>query len=206
VNTYLITSKKTEKAFLIDAGGESSDFLSTLGEVFSGTLEFLLLTHGHFDHISSAAAVCSTRDLPCIVHPEDMKLARHAPFYALRFDGSAVIVPRSLQKMTSPLDPYCSAWGIFVASTPGHTNGSCCYMLDNFIFTGDTLIKNAIGRTDQPGGNSELISQSIEVLLKEAPDDGVILPGHGRTWTVVEAREWWGKFKEKPTQHNTFLS
>lgn len=205
VNTYLVTSKKSGKAFLIDSGGESAELLSALDNVFSGTIEFILLTHGHFDHLSSAAAICVAHNLPCIVPPNDIKLARHAPFYAISFDGSTVTVPKPLLKMEFPDSAYSSAWNISVTETPGHTAGSCCYILDTFVFTGDTLIKEAIGRTDQPGGNLEAISESITSLLKMAPDDGIIFPGHGQPWTVAEARIWWEKFEGKPPQHDTFL-
>ena len=203
-NTYLIASKKSVKAFLIDSGGESVELLSTINPV-CGNIGFILLTHGHFDHLSSAAEICAANNLPCIVHPRDLKLARHAPFYAISFDGSTVTVPKTIIPMELPDSVYCAEWDITVMETPGHTAGSCCYIIDKFVFTGDTLIKEAIGRTDQPGGDHGSISKSIANILEKAPDDGIIFPGHGRPWTVVEARSWWNNLEENPPQHNSFL-
>lgn len=204
VNSYLIKSKKTGRAFMIDAGGESEEILSAL-DFFSGNIDFILLTHGHFDHLSSAAAICARYSLPCLVHPNDLKLARHAPFYAISYDALTVTIPKPLLKMELPDSRYCAEWNMTVMETPGHTAGSCCYIVDKFVFTGDTLIKEATGRTDQPGGNPDAIFRSIADVLQKAPGDGVIFPGHGCHWSVAEARIWWNTLKEKPPEHNSFL-
>lgn len=204
VNSYLITSTKSAEAFLVDAGGEGPEFLAALDPLCK-KLRFILLTHGHFDHLSSASAVCGTYGLPCIVHSGDFKLARHAPFYAIRFDGSALIAPKPLLSLQDSAPQFISEWNITVVETPGHTAGSCCFIIDKFVFTGDTLIREAIGRTDQPGGDSEAIAKSVTNLLKVAPDDGIIFPGHGRPWPVAEARSWWEECGDIPPQHDTFL-
>jgi glyoxylase-like metal-dependent hydrolase (beta-lactamase superfamily II) len=205
VNSYIVTAKKTGKNMLIDAGGEPSELVAVLAQMADIVIEFILLTHGHFDHLSSAAALCAAYNLPCLVHRGDMKLARHAPFYAASFDGSAVTVPKPLVPLEPSGSGCWSEWGITVVETPGHTAGSCCYLMDKFVFTGDTLINGAIGRTDQPGSDPAALIESVATLLAQAPDDGVIFPGHGRPWSVAAARPWWAINGDTPPRHTTFL-
>jgi glyoxylase-like metal-dependent hydrolase (beta-lactamase superfamily II) len=205
VNTYFISSKESGNGFLVDSGGDSVELLSALS-YFPGNIEFVLLTHGHFDHLSSASEICDVYGIPCIVHSNDAKLVRHAPFYAVSFDGSSIRVPKHLLSMELTGTVYCSDWDVTVMETPGHTAGSQCFILDKFVFTGDTLIKEAIGRTDQPGGNQEAILDSVGRILDKAPEDGIILPGHGCPWTVMEARSWWAHCHARPPQHRFFLN
>lgn len=203
VNTYIVTDKSSGMSFLIDPGEGSSELVSFIND--SGfAIEFVLLTHGHFDHLASASAICSEFEIPCVVHPSDHRLVRQAPFYAVRYEGSKISPPRNLMSPDSPASPL-GAFEITTVATPGHTPGGCCYITDCYVFTGDTLIREAVGRTDQPGSNSGNLSVSIDQLLAQAPDNGIILPGHGRPWVVTEARKWWEGLVDSPPQLDTFL-
>ena len=203
VNSYLITSKASLRSFLIDPGGDPAQLISALGTLCNG-IDFVLLTHGHFDHLSSASAVCSQYGAVCAVHQSDLRLVRHAPFYAASFDGSRVSVPAQLVALGSPTAPDLRSREIGTMATPGHTPGSCCYVLDGLIFTGDTLVREAVGRTDQPGGNCFELKQSVERILADSPKDCIIMPGHGRPWPVNEASSWWRSAADSPPQLDTF--
>ena len=78
-----------------------------------------------------------------------------------------------------------------VLFTPGHTPGGVCLVFDGFIFTGDTLFNQGVGRTDLPGGDGRTLSASIGRLLKEADPKARLYSGHGPSWTAAEARPWW---------------
>lgn len=204
VNSYLVTEKCSRRSFLIDCGGTAGQLLTTLSGM--GTLiEFVLLTHGHFDHMSSAAALCEAFSVPCVIHPGDARLLRQAPLYAFRFDGSQVEVPRTAIVLDSPNAPNLSSFGIRVILTPGHTPGGVCYGVDKFIFSGDTLLRETVGRIDQPGGDLNDLTRSVNDLLGSVPDDGLILPGHGKPWTTTEARAWWLAAAEAPPVLDSFL-
>lgn len=204
VNSYLVTLKQSRRSFLIDPGGNKKHLLSVLLGL-EASVEFVLLTHGHFDHMSSAAPLCEEFTVPCVVHSGDAKLLRQSPFYAFRFDGSRVSVPGTIIPLNSPDIQDLLASEIRVIHTPGHTPGSVCYSVGSFVFTGDTLLREAVGRTDQPGGNRDDLILSINELLENVPDDGIILPGHGKPWNVVEARLWWLRAAESPPVLDRFL-
>ena len=95
-------------------------------------------------------------------------------------------------------------WSIRTIHTPGHTPGSVCYCFDGFVFTGDTLLYQHMGRADTPGGDPEQLVLSIDRLLNELSDDTVILPGHGRPWSIAEAKNWWQDARMSPPQYNQF--
>lgn len=202
-NAYLVTCRRTSLSILIDPGGDPAELLPAL-RATEAEIEFVLLTHGHFDHISSASAVCEEYGIDCIVHPADARLLRHAPFYALRFDGSRMEVPKAVVPLDAPGAPHLSGRAIRLLPAAGHTPGGICLVLDPFVVTGDTLLREAVGRTDPPAGDPEELARSVVRILSETPDHGIILPGHGDTWTILEAREWWKKAADSPVQFDRF--
>ncbi len=206
VNCYLVTSKRSGHAFLIDPAVGSSELITFLSTACK-KVDFVLLTHGHFDHLASASAVCSEYDIPCVVHSGDYRLVRQAPFYSIRFDGTQVKPPRNLVLLDSADSPLCDEWGVVkTLLTPGHTPGGCSYIVDQFVFTGDTIIREAIGRTDNPGADVEELSNSVERILQDSPEEGIVLPGHGRPWTITEAKKWWEPAKINPPKLDKFIN
>jgi glyoxylase-like metal-dependent hydrolase (beta-lactamase superfamily II) len=203
-NVYLVTAKLSGRSFLIDAGGETAQLLPALRDV-NPAIEFVLLTHGHFDHMTCAAALCEAFSAPCVVHPGDARLLRQSPFYALRFDGAPVSLPGAVLTLDAPNLPDLAASGIRVIDTPGHTPGGVCYAVGSFFFTGDTLFREAIGRTDQPGGDRGGLARSVDHLLATMPERGIILPGHGKPWDAAAARAWWQGAAGAPPALDRFL-
>jgi glyoxylase-like metal-dependent hydrolase (beta-lactamase superfamily II) len=203
-NAYLVTAKQTRRSYLIDPGGVAEQLLPMLSNK-GNTLVLVLLTHGHFDHMSSAAAICEEFAVSCALHQNDKRLVRQAPLYALRFDGSQVSVPAPVITFGDPGMSIPAAPEIQVIHTPGHTRGSVCYVVDGIVFTGDTLLVEAVGRTDQPGGSKEDLNSSVCRLLNNIPRYGVILPGHGKPWSVAAARLWWQDAADSPPVLDRFL-
>jgi glyoxylase-like metal-dependent hydrolase (beta-lactamase superfamily II) len=133
-----------------------------------------------------------------------MRLLRHAPLYALRFARQEIEQPEPFVVFDGQPGFDLGKQPIHVIHAPGHTAGSVCYRFDGLVFTGDTLLRQHVGRTDLPGGDAAQLKNSINLLLTGLPEDTILFPGHGRPWTIGEARVWWQKAAAAPPAYNQF--
>jgi hydroxyacylglutathione hydrolase len=163
-NCYIL--KGENKGIIIDPGEEADRILEELGDL---QIDLILLTHNHFDHIGALSAVVKATSAEVAIHPFD------------RID----IVSRELKDGENiPFDGK----EISVIHTPGHTPGSCCFKLEEYLFSGDTLFAGGWGNTMFPEGNEEDIFKSIREKIMSLPDDTVVYPGHGDSTTIGEER------------------
>jgi len=188
-NTYIITHKKSLNSIVIDPGDNAESIIHEIDDQ-GARLTHILLTHPHHDHVGAVSELSEHYDLPCELHQQDVRLLMQAPTYALTFAKKRISPITSFQLF----DGLClndEKPPIRAIHTPGHTKGGVCYLFEGFVFTGDTLLNKSIGRTDLPGGSLPDLQQSVIALFSELPDDFLIFPGHGATWTAGEARTWW---------------
>jgi hydroxyacylglutathione hydrolase len=204
-NCYLVTSVTSGEQLIVDPGSNADFIIATIEESGSGGLQHILLTHGHFDHVGAAEKITEKFNCSSLVHKADARLLRQAPFYALRYGNKAMAAPVRYIAFEDELEISIGGSSVISLHTPGHTAGSVSYFFHEFLFTGDTLLKNYVGRTDQPGGDEAAIEESIARLLRVADDDAVIFPGHGKPWTVAEARLWWLEASKAPPKHDAFI-
>lgn len=174
-NCYLLTDDKTGLTAVIDPGFYNAQLEKA---VQAHQVVMILLTHGHFDHITGVKKLVDStgakiymdeKDSEFPVKPElnlssAMGLDEVEPFVpdVLLHDGDTVSLG-SLQ--------------IQVMHTPGHTQGGCCYLIGDTLFSGDTLMCGAVGRTDFPTGSYQEIMDSVK-RLRDLPGDWRVLPGH----------------------------
>ena len=111
--------------------------------------------------------------------------------YAWRFAQQRIELPKPYDPFDDELTLRLGEQPIEVIHTPGHTSGSVCYAVGEVVFTGDTLLYQHVGRVDLPGSNLDLIKPSIDYLIQQLPPETLVLPGHGRPWTMREAQRWW---------------
>ncbi|MFA5008739.1 MAG: MBL fold metallo-hydrolase [Candidatus Omnitrophota bacterium] len=181
-NCYVVYDKKQKRGFIIDAPapyGQVIDFVNK--EKLN--IEFIALTHGHFDHINGLNEV----SFPFYMHKADGGLLKSSELNGSGFFNSSVKVdrpPALFLEETKPID--FSGSKIEVIHTPGHTPGSVCIKAGQWLFSGDTLFFGSIGRTDVPLGSYESIIKSIKEKLVILPEDTVIYPGHGKSSTIAE--------------------
>ena len=202
-NCYLVSHLQSGEQAVIDPGGNAEYIIQAI-LAKGGRLRYLWLTHAHFDHVSAVAALCRRFDVICKLHKNDLRLLRQAPMYALRFSGKQIETPAPFQVYDFPCQFQFGGQSVSVISTPGHTLGSVCYALNGFIFTGDTLLYEMIGRTDMPGGEKITLINSVDHLVKSLPKDTIIFPGHGRLWSIAGAQVWWGKSRNDPPDLRKF--
>lgn len=189
-NCYLVEHAPSGEQAVIDPGGDAERIVAALA-ARGGPVRHLLLTHAHHDHVGAAAAVARHFGLTCLLHGADERLLRHAPMYALRFAGKRIEPPRPYATFREPPELGLGPHPIRAVHTPGHTPGSVCFRVGDLAFTGDTVLRESVGRTDLPGGDWEVLAATVTALLEALPPRTTLLPGHGGTWTAAEARAWW---------------
>jgi glyoxylase-like metal-dependent hydrolase (beta-lactamase superfamily II) len=198
---YIVVDQHSGKAVIIDPGGRG-DLITEEIKRLDVLICDVLLTHGHHDHVGSVASLCHQFNLKCLINQQDARLLRQAPLYAFRFSGRKIEMPAPVDFLGTK-EYQLGTHTIFIHRTPGHTKGSVVFEFPGFAITGDTLLYQRVGRTDLPGGDSRLLQESIDNLLKELKPDTVLFPGHGRAWTVAEAQEWWSEMRDSaPTLDN----
>ena len=169
-NTYIV-SEDGANAVIVDPGDNAPDVIGVLKER-NLTPVLLLLTHGHWDHTGAITALQQNYGVPVAVHREDNGLMRGSvpDVEQVRFvDGEEVLEMDGLR--------------IQVLHTPGHSRGSCCYLVDGALFAGDTLFAGSIGRTDFPESDPQAMKVSLDIL-RQLPDKTRVFPGHGPETTI----------------------
>ena len=178
VNCYLIHEENAKSCVCIDPGGNAGKVLKFLEET-GLTLEAILLTHGHFDHVGAVRELAEKTGCRVYLHSDDLLLPEKYTagplYYTHHYDEGDVLELAGLS--------------IHVMHTPGHTGGSVCLTVDDCIFSGDTLFCHSCGRTDLPGGDPEAIMQSL-ARLKAIEGDYRVFPGHNRATTLAVEKEY----------------
>lgn len=177
-NSYLVIREK--HAVLIDAGADADSVKKTLSEQ-DATLDYVLLTHGHFDHTLSVDKLREWSVAPIIIHEADAEMLTDAEksaqyhFFGTRSTHAAAD-KTVVHGDRLPLGDLAAT----VYHTPGHSLGSVCYQIGNALFSGDTLFAAGYGRCDLYGGDMNALSRSLG-SLRELDQDLTIYPGHGGT-------------------------
>ena len=185
-NNYLLIDEKSKEAVLIDC----SEYIEDVGVVlknYDAKLKYILITHGHFDHVLGINKFHEMYPETQIIAPLlDKDLIEDIGTFVDRFIGGIgrVDVPH-VDNYVSENDEFTiGEHKIKIISTPGHTKGGVCYSVDEKIFSGDTIFLGSVGRTDLPGGNFEQIRSSVKKILEMFDDGTPIYCGHGASTSV----------------------
>lgn len=190
-NNYLLIDEATKEAALIDCSTFDDEILTAIDDE-GAVLKYVLLTHGHFDHITGLND--TDEDVEVLMHQADMEWITELNTYLPMVGMPPMKTPRIDAYLEDNQVIKLGETQIKVIHTPGHTQGGVCFLVNNNLFSGDTIFKESVGRCDLPGGNFDQIVESIENKIFTLPNDIVIYPGHGRTTTVG-----WEK------EHNMFM-
>ena len=186
-NSYFYIDDTTQHGFLIDAGAEGAR-LAAYAEKHGWTIERLLLTHCHFDHIGGAAEF-STRTGAPIYAAEDSPRYYSDPRWNLSLWGGGSVTLSNVttfadrEVITLAANPDVA---LEVRCTPGHTTDSCIFYSarDSVAFVGDTIFCACVGRTDFPGGDEQTLWDSIAREVFTLPPETVLYSGHTEPTTV----------------------
>jgi len=187
VNCYILHCEQTGQCAVIDPGDNCEGILELIMEN-NLQLKYILLTHGHFDHIGAANELKDRTGAVTAVHPDDYEMLMDpAQNLSVYFDGTPVKAKADIM-LQDGMELQIGNIKLQVIHTPGHTGGGVSYLGDGFIFTGDTLFAGSIGRTDLPGGNFNVLIKSIREKLLALKDDLIVYPGHGPVSTIGRER------------------
>lgn len=167
-NCYLVAAKKGGNALVIDPGEDAPEIIKALDED-KLKVSAILLTHGHFDHTQGSWDLKEQKGGEIYCHPaESLPGTDHPLAEGQEFDVDGLRFK--------------------VMLTPGHSRGSCAFVTDEAIFSGDLIFDGGVGRTDFPGGSVDDLMKSLE-KLKKLPDETKVYPGHGPSSTVGQQKE-----------------
>ncbi|MBR6412749.1 MAG: MBL fold metallo-hydrolase [Alphaproteobacteria bacterium] len=184
-NNYVVIDEESHEAILVDCSAADEtmmDYIKNQG----ATLKYILITHAHFDHILGVDEVMKKYQVPAYVHPADFPLLQDMNGWLTRLGFPTATIP-NLSPLLSTLK--IGQTSIQVIPTAGHTPGCVCYLIDNHLFSGDTLFRGTHGRVDIPLSDAQAIRESL-LHLMELPDDITVYPGHGHPTTIGNERGW----------------
>jgi hydroxyacylglutathione hydrolase len=192
-NGFVLGCERTRAAVIVDPGDGVADLLAAVASR-GLTVEAILLTHAHVDHVSGVARAKRAHPVPVWLHKDDLFLYEDAAAHGAAF-GLEVEAPPPVDAWYDPRGPLSFGdYEVHVHHTPGHCPGGVCLQVGRKgeraldLFVGDTLFAGSIGRTDLPGGNYVTLMQSITGVLVPLGDDARVYPGHGPDTTIGEER------------------
>ena len=177
-NAYVIADRDAAEAVIVDMPAESAQTLEAVGGL---RVVAVLLTHTHPDHWPEYDLVKGATDAPVLCHPAEVMLPAEKIDRPLA-DGDRLAV---------------GGLSLLVIHTPGHTPGSCCFLVDRYLIAGDTLFPGGPGHSNSPQELQQNIA-SITERLYTLPGDTLVLPGHGDNTTIEQSRQEYAVFASRP--------
>jgi len=178
-NCYLVYDAHSKKAFLVDASSPCEEIMRFISHE-ELHLDFIILTHGHFDHIADVECF----NVPFYIHEADAEFLTDPRINASLFCGNPISVKAHPIIVNSNTVLDFEGNNIEIIHTPGHTPGGICLKIEHWLFSGDTLFYRSVGRTDIPLSSHDDIISSIQFKLFALPDNTKVFPGHGEETTI----------------------
>ena len=171
-NCFILGCKKTMEGLVIDPGDEVFRIVNAVTET-GLKIKYILITHGHIDHVGGAGELRRITGAPVSIHPLDV------PGLGFRPDV----------QLNGGEDLQLGTYTIKVLHTPGHSPGGLCFYAPGAVFTGDSIFAGSIGRTDFAGGDHRLLIEGVRSKILSLDGDLRIYPGHGPASTVERERK-----------------
>ena len=172
-NCYIIFDDKD--SIIIDPG-DDFDLIDNAITQNKLVPSAVLLTHGHFDHVGAVKSLKEKYNIKVYMNSDDLELLS----FMRTKDFDIDVDIKNLEEI------FVGNIKIKCIKTPGHSKGSVCYIIDDFLFSGDTLFAGSIGRCDLPGGSPVALLNTLSTIVVKLDDKFIVLPGHGEKSTIAE--------------------
>ena len=188
-NCYIVKDGQSGDAFVVDPGAYNKRLEAVLKQEGIEKLRYILLTHGHFDHISGVKELKENFGGEIVIHREDAEClydkskSLASKFLFPQHDVTADVLVKDGDRLSF------GGGEIEVIHTPGHTRGSVCYVTQDIMLSGDTLFRSSIGRTDFPGGSIEEMKESLK-RLAALERNYTVYPGHAESTTLEAEKKY----------------
>lgn len=182
-NCYLLYDKEGGEAVIIDPGYNGKEFIEILKKK-NLKLKYIILTHGHGDHIGGVAELLSTFKTELLIHKDDEEMLTDKIKSGTVMIGYPDVNVSATVFIKDGDEFLLGNEKLTVIHTPGHTKGGVSILIGNKLFVGDTLFFGSIGRTDFPGGSFDELKNSIQNKLFTLSEDVIVYPGHGGATTI----------------------
>ena len=194
-NCYALVDEATGESAIVDPAYYNGSIRQLFDDAGAKNIKYILLTHGHFDHIFGVAGLKEASGAKVVIHKDDAELLLGPSKSLAEGNFPEPQIPVEADITVDGGDVlYLGESRIEVLHTPGHTQGGVCYILpeDRVMLTGDTLFCMTAGRTDLFGGNEALLIESLKTLIA-LEGDYRVLPGHNRETTLdrERTRNWY---------------
>ena len=204
-NCYMVAAPGSADCVVIDAGQDAAAGVRQLLTEHQLRPKGVLATHGHFDHVASAAEIADEYNVPLWIHSADRDLLSE-PAAGLGADGAALLKqlgvglqaePARVEELDGLTELNLARLRFTVTHAPGHTGGSVLLGLDyngrntqinRIVFTGDVVFAGSVGRTDLPGGDARVMNRTLREVVLARPVTAALLPGHGPQTTMARER------------------
>ena len=188
-NCSILGDETSREAIVVDPGDDIPRILALLAK-HKLTVKQIVVTHAHIDHIAGAQQLKEITGAPVLYNQHDL------PLVAM-MDVQAGWLGVETPTTAPPDDDLAHGYSVRVGAidgeilhTPGHTQGSVCLYIpaESLLLAGDTLFAGSVGRTDLPGGNTQMLLRSIHDSLLPLPDVTLVIPGHGAATSIGRER------------------
>jgi len=187
-NNYLLIDETSREAVLIDCTEYNPEVKMEL-DVYKAKLKYILLTHGHFDHILGVDETKKVLGGEILAHLNDKNLINNVDTFLSVYGVTGIKVPYIDRYIDETEELYIGDTKIEIIALPGHTEGGVGFLINGILFSGDTIFRESVGRCDLEGGNFETLQNSIRTKVFTLDDNVKIYAGHGEFSTVGHEKQ-----------------